>query len=263
MRWRTGGNYSCRRGFTTGAPDEHFEGCGVAMIRILVVEDHEIVRDALAGAPRRGARHGGGRRGLHRRGGDNGSSSSTVPTSCWRICRWATAARWTSSGGSGARGWTRASSSSPASATPSRPSRRCRTARWATCSRRNRRPTCWSPFARWRAVSPTSRLKSPRSCPRRRSVGDRCASSAAGASSRCRAASARSFLQAVDGYATSEIARRLCISPKTVESHRTKINRKLAVRTTADLVRFAVAHGIVVAPRAPDAPERGPTCTAI
>ena len=95
----------------------------------------------------------------------NGSSSITVPMSCWRICRWVTAARWTSSGGSGDRGWTRASSSSPASATPSRPSRRCRTARWATCSRRNRPPTCSSPFARWRAAVLTSRRKSPRSCP--------------------------------------------------------------------------------------------------
>ena len=28
------------------------------------------------------------------------------------------------------------------------------------------------------------------------------------------------------------------------------MNRKLAVRTTADLVRFAAAHGIAVAPRA-------------
>jgi hypothetical protein len=37
---------------------------------------------------------------------------------------------------------------------------------------------------------------------------------------------------------------------KTVETHRTNMNRKLAVRTTADLVRFAAAHGIAVAPRA-------------
>jgi DNA-binding NarL/FixJ family response regulator len=60
------------------------------------------------------------------------------------------------------------------------------------------------------------------------------------------------FQQAVEGYGTAEIARRLCISPKTVEAHRTNMNRKLAVRTTADLVRFAVAHGIVVAPRGSD-----------
>jgi DNA-binding NarL/FixJ family response regulator len=66
------------------------------------------------------------------------------------------------------------------------------------------------------------------------------------------------FLQAVEGFATNEIARRLCISPKTVESHRTKINRKLAVRTTADLVRFAVSHGIVFAPRAIAEPDPSP-----
>jgi len=71
------------------------------------------------------------------------------------------------------------------------------------------------------------------------------------------------FRQAVEGYATSEIARRLCISPKTVEAHRTNINRKLAVRTTADLVRFAVSHGIVVAPRATEAPPATPDVSAI
>jgi DNA-binding NarL/FixJ family response regulator len=58
------------------------------------------------------------------------------------------------------------------------------------------------------------------------------------------------FRQMVEGYAAAEIARRLCISPRTVETHRTNINRKLAVRTTAELVRFAVVHGIVVSPRA-------------
>ncbi len=58
------------------------------------------------------------------------------------------------------------------------------------------------------------------------------------------------FRQVVHGHTTKEVARRLHLSPKTVESHRTNINRKLAVRTAADLVRFAVAHGIVVAPRA-------------
>jgi DNA-binding NarL/FixJ family response regulator len=57
------------------------------------------------------------------------------------------------------------------------------------------------------------------------------------------------FHLVVEGHATKEIARHLFISPKTVESHRTKINRKLAVKTAADLVRFAVAHGIRVAPR--------------
>jgi DNA-binding NarL/FixJ family response regulator len=58
------------------------------------------------------------------------------------------------------------------------------------------------------------------------------------------------FRMVVAGCSSKEVARRLCISVKTVETHRTNMNRKLAVRTTADLVRFAVAHGITVAPRA-------------
>jgi DNA-binding NarL/FixJ family response regulator len=57
------------------------------------------------------------------------------------------------------------------------------------------------------------------------------------------------FRLVVSGCSSKEVARRLCISVKTVETHRTNMNRKLAVRTTADLVRFAVAHGITVAPQ--------------
>lgn len=60
------------------------------------------------------------------------------------------------------------------------------------------------------------------------------------------------FLQAAAGYSSKEIARRLVISPKTVEAHRTHINRKLAVKTSAELVRFAFAHGIVIDPRGPE-----------
>ncbi len=57
------------------------------------------------------------------------------------------------------------------------------------------------------------------------------------------------FRQLVAGYASKEIAHRLCISTKTVETHRTNMNRKLAVRTTADVIRFALELGIRVAPR--------------
>jgi DNA-binding CsgD family transcriptional regulator len=71
------------------------------------------------------------------------------------------------------------------------------------------------------------------------------------------------FRHAVDGHATTEIARRLSISPKTVEFHRTNINRKLAVRTTADLVRFAVAHGILFPPRALESPDAQADVSAI
>ena len=56
------------------------------------------------------------------------------------------------------------------------------------------------------------------------------------------------FRQVVWGYTTKDIARRLSISVKTVETHRTNMNRKLRVRTTADVIRLAVAHGITVAP---------------
>jgi len=51
------------------------------------------------------------------------------------------------------------------------------------------------------------------------------------------------------GDGSREIARRLFVSVKTVDSHRMSINRKLGVRTTAELLRFAHARGIVVAPR--------------
>jgi two-component system response regulator NreC len=57
----------------------------------------------------------------------------------------------------------------------------------------------------------------------------------------------RLFLAGATGR---EIARRLFISIKTVNTHRAHINRKLAVRTTADLIRFAVASGIAIAPAA-------------
>jgi DNA-binding NarL/FixJ family response regulator len=57
------------------------------------------------------------------------------------------------------------------------------------------------------------------------------------------------FHQLVEGYTLKEIARRLCISKKTVETHRWRINQKLALRTASDVIRYAVAHGIPVAPR--------------
>ena len=56
------------------------------------------------------------------------------------------------------------------------------------------------------------------------------------------------FRLVVEGWSSKEIARRLCISIKTVETHRSNINRKLSVRRATDLIRFAVAQGISVAP---------------
>jgi len=43
----------------------------------------------------------------------------------------------------------------------------------------------------------------------------------------------------VRGFSTKAAAQELCISPKTVETHRAHINQKLAVHSTADLVRYA------------------------
>lgn len=47
------------------------------------------------------------------------------------------------------------------------------------------------------------------------------------------------------GYTTPEIAARLSISEKTVETHRAHIGEKLGLRTRADLVRFALEHGLL------------------
>jgi DNA-binding NarL/FixJ family response regulator len=52
------------------------------------------------------------------------------------------------------------------------------------------------------------------------------------------------FELVVRGRSGPEIARTLFISPKTVESHRYKINRKLGVRSVAQLIRFAALAGI-------------------
>ena len=50
------------------------------------------------------------------------------------------------------------------------------------------------------------------------------------------------------GATTRQIASRLFISVKTVETHKTNINRKLGVRTMAGLIRFAAAQGMTIAP---------------
>ena len=56
------------------------------------------------------------------------------------------------------------------------------------------------------------------------------------------------FRLVVKGSPLKQIASRLFISLKTVETHRTNINRKLGVRTITDLIRLAAAEGIAIAP---------------
>lgn len=52
----------------------------------------------------------------------------------------------------------------------------------------------------------------------------------------------------VRGFSTKAAAAELCISAKTVETHRAHINEKLAVHSTADLVRFALHNGLLLPP---------------
>ncbi len=53
------------------------------------------------------------------------------------------------------------------------------------------------------------------------------------------------LLWTVDGESCTEIAERLSISHRTVETHRENIFRKLGVKNKAELIRFAVFHGIL------------------
>jgi DNA-binding NarL/FixJ family response regulator len=53
--------------------------------------------------------------------------------------------------------------------------------------------------------------------------------------------------QVAEGRINKEIAARLSISVKTVETHRASAMRKLKLRTTADLVRYAVRNQLIQA----------------
>ena len=248
--------------FTTGAADEHFEGCSAAMIRILVVEDHELVRDALAGllaeAPGMevvgvASTLGEAKRLVEHHGPDVVLADLSLGDgSALDLVRWVRRSRLDArivviTGFSntfaavealsdGAMGYVLKAQSTADLLVAIR----------TVASGRS-------------YVAPQVAAKLPPPSAGRRSMRARRSHGLEALSHRER----EIFRHAVDGYATAEIARRLSISPKTVEFHRTNINRKLAVRTTADLVRFAVAHGILHAPRALDAPEARSDVTAI
>jgi two-component system, NarL family, response regulator NreC len=49
----------------------------------------------------------------------------------------------------------------------------------------------------------------------------------------------------VKGHTTVELAAQLFISVKTVETHRSRINKKLGVHSTAQLIRFAALNNLV------------------
>ena len=52
------------------------------------------------------------------------------------------------------------------------------------------------------------------------------------------------MLQVVEGRSSSEIADALHLSPKTVETHRSRLMAKLGVDNVIGLVKFAVQHGL-------------------
>ena len=54
------------------------------------------------------------------------------------------------------------------------------------------------------------------------------------------------FAMLVRGHGNGSIAAELCISVRTVETHRAAIMRKLDLHSLADLVRFAAVHGVSV-----------------
>ena len=50
---------------------------------------------------------------------------------------------------------------------------------------------------------------------------------------------------AAEGNSTPQIAKKLFISPRTAETHRANLMRKLAFNSQTDLVRFAIRKGII------------------
>ncbi|MCG3113009.1 MAG: response regulator transcription factor [Candidatus Manganitrophus sp.] len=48
-----------------------------------------------------------------------------------------------------------------------------------------------------------------------------------------------------DGFKNREVAEKLQISVKTVETHRANIMNKLALRNLAELIRYAIQKGLV------------------
>lgn len=65
-----------------------------------------------------------------------------------------------------------------------------------------------------------------------------------------------------EGLTTGRIAERLCLSVKTIETHREHVKAKLGLKNSSELIRYAVEHGVRTdasggdLPQAPPAEER-------
>ena len=53
------------------------------------------------------------------------------------------------------------------------------------------------------------------------------------------------FLLLAEGKSPTEVANMLFVSPKTVHTHRQHIIEKLGLRTTTELIRYALKHGLI------------------
>ena len=53
------------------------------------------------------------------------------------------------------------------------------------------------------------------------------------------------FRLLAEGQAVNQIAKNLNLSPKTVSNHRSRLLEKLKLKTTADLVHFAIRQGVI------------------
>ena len=49
----------------------------------------------------------------------------------------------------------------------------------------------------------------------------------------------------VEGHSAKEVANILHISPRTAEFHKYRMMRELDIKTSAELVQYAIKHGIV------------------
>jgi DNA-binding NarL/FixJ family response regulator len=52
-----------------------------------------------------------------------------------------------------------------------------------------------------------------------------------------------------EGRTMKEVAAALGLSPRTVETHKYQVMQALGFQTTADLIRYAIEHGLIASPR--------------